>query len=84
LWVTQLPRFTDENKRTGRIVWAGPALVSDRLILVGSNSQALSVSPYSGAVLGKIELRASAALAPVFANSSMYILDDDGNLSSYR
>jgi len=84
LWVTQLPRFEDESDSTGRIVWAGPALASDRLILVGSNSQALSLSPYSGAVLGRVDLRASSSLAPVFANSSMYVLDDDGDLSAYR
>ncbi len=84
LWVTQLPRFEDEKARKGRIVWAGPALVSDRLILVSSNSEALSVSPYSGAVLGKIELAEPSSLSPVFANASMYLLDDDGDLSAYR
>jgi outer membrane protein assembly factor BamB len=84
LWVTQLPGYEDEKDRSGRIIWAGPALVSDRLILVGSNSEALSLSPYSGAVLGKIQLRESSSLAPVFANSTMYVLDDDGNLSAYR
>ena len=84
LWVTQLPRFEDEKARKGRIVWAGPALVSDRLILVSSNSEALSISPYSGAVLGKIELDEPSSLSPVFANASMYLLDDDGDLSAYR
>ena len=84
LWVTQLPRFEDEEDKTGRIVWAGPALVSDRLILVSSNSEALSLSPYSGAVLGKVELSSGTTLSPVFANASMYILGDDGDLSAYR
>ncbi|MBY0511934.1 MAG: PQQ-like beta-propeller repeat protein [Rhodospirillaceae bacterium] len=84
LWVTQLPRYKDEEEKEGRIVWAGPALASDRLILVGSNGEALSLSPYSGAVLGKIELRAGATLSPVFANSTMYLLDDDGDLTAYR
>ena len=84
LWVTQLPRFANEKSRKGRIVWAGPALVSDRLILTGSNSEALSLSPYSGAVLGRIELKEPTSLAPVFANASMYVLDDDGALSAYK
>ncbi len=84
LWVTQLPAYEDERAKRDRIVWAGPALVSDRLILVSSTSEALSVSPYSGAVLGKIELRESSSLAPVFANGTMYLLDDDGDLSAYR
>ena len=84
LWVTQLPRFEDEKAKKDRIVWAGPALASDRLILVGSTGEALSVSPYSGAVLGKIDLRTSSSLPPVFSNASMYLLDDDGDLSAYR
>ncbi len=84
LWVTQLPRFDNEKSRKGRIVWAGPALVSDRLILTGSNSEALSLSPYSGAVLGRIELAEPTSLAPIFANASMFVLDDDGDLSAYK
>jgi len=84
LWVTQLPRYDNEEDKKGRIVWAGPAVASDRLILVGSNGEALSLSPYSGAVMGKIELRGSTTKAPVFANGTMYVLDDDGDLSAYR
>ena len=84
VWVTQLPGFENEKRKKGRIVWAGPALASDRLILVGSNGVALSLSPYSGAVLGKVELDSSASLVPVFANSTMYVLDDDGQLAAYR
>ena len=84
LWVTQLPRFEDEDDEDGRIIWAGPALASDRLILVGSDGRALSLSPYTGAVLGQIELRDGATLAPVFANETMFVLDDDGDLTAYR
>ena len=84
LWVTQLPRFENEKARKNRIVWAGPALASDRLILVSSDDKALAVSPYSGAVLGTMDLRTSSTLPPVFANSTMYLLDDDGDLSAYR
>jgi outer membrane protein assembly factor BamB len=84
VWVTQLPGFANEKRKKGRIVWAGPALASDRLILVGSNGEALSLSPYSGVVLGKVELDSSASLVPVFANSTMYVLDDDGQLAAYR
>lgn len=84
VWVTQLPAFGNEKRKKDRIVWAGPALASDRLILVGSNGDALSLSPYSGVVLGKVELDSSASLVPVFANSTMYVLDDDGQLAAYR
>jgi outer membrane protein assembly factor BamB len=84
LWVTQLPRFEDEKAEEDRIVWAGPALASDRLIILGSDGRALSISPYTGAVLGQMELRDSATLSPVFANKTMYVLDDDGDLTAYR
>ena len=84
LWVTQLPRFENEDDEDDRIIWAGPALASDRLIVVGSDGRALSISPYTGAVLGQIELRDGASLPPVFANKTMFVLDNDGDLTAYR
>jgi outer membrane protein assembly factor BamB len=84
IWVTQLPRFEDEEDKEGRIVWAGPMIASDRVIVVGSNEQALSLSPYTGAVLGRLELDASATLPPVIAAGTLYLLNDDGDLVAYR
>jgi outer membrane protein assembly factor BamB len=84
VWVTQLPRFTKPKDKKGRIVWTGPALASDRLIVVGSNSEALSVSPYTGTVLSRLKLAAPATLPPVFAQRTMYLLNDKGELTAYR
>jgi outer membrane protein assembly factor BamB len=84
LWVTQLPQFENPEDKEGRIVWAGPVVASDRAIVVGSNEQALSLSPYSGAVMGRLDLNSPATLPPVLANSTMYLLNDDGALAAYR
>ena len=84
LWVTQLPRFEDEDDQDERLIWAGPALASDRLIVVGSHGRALSLSPYTGAVLGQIELRDGTTMPPVFASKTMFVLDNDGDLTAYR
>jgi outer membrane protein assembly factor BamB len=84
VWVTQIQRFKNEGKKKGRIVWAGPVLASDRLIVVGSNKEALSLSPYTGEVLSRLTLAAPATLMPVFANATMYLLNDDGDLTAYR
>ena len=84
VWVTQIQRFEDEEDQEGRIVWNGPVLASDRLIVVGSHEEALSISPYTGAVLSRQELAAPATLPPVFANRTMYLLNDDGDLVAYR
>jgi hypothetical protein len=59
-------------------------IASDRVIVVGSNEQALSLSPYSGAVLGRLDLDSPATLPPVLANGTMYLLNDDGDLVAYR
>ncbi|MCB2107794.1 MAG: PQQ-binding-like beta-propeller repeat protein [Rhodobacteraceae bacterium] len=84
LWVTQLPRFEDEEDKDGRIVWAGPIVASDRVIVVSSDERALSLSPYTGNVLGTLELSAPATLPPVVADATMYLLNDDGDLVAYR
>ncbi len=84
LWVTQLRRFEDMEDREGRLIWTGPSMASDRLIVLGSNEEALSISPYNGKVLGTMELRSPTTISPVFANATMYIYDDSGDLLAYR
>ena len=83
-WVRALPRWGDEKRKKDPITWAGPVLVGDRLILSGSNESALSVSPYSGDLLGSIELPDGVLIAPVVANRTLYFLTDSGDLIAYR
>ena len=59
-------------------------LAGDRLIVVGSNRQALSISPYSGELIGVIELPDSVFMAPVVADNSLYFLTEGGNLLALR
>lgn len=84
LWVTQLRRWEDNEDRENRLIWTGPVLASDRVIVFGSNEEALSLSPYNGEVLGTLELRAPTTISPVFANRTMYVYDDAGDLTAYR
>ena len=83
-WVTQLRRFEDEDDRRNPIIWTGPILASDRLIVAGSQGEALAVSPYSGNVIGRIEMPDGVSVAPVIANRSIFFLADDANLVAYR
>jgi len=82
-WVKQLQRWTDKDK-SDFVVWAGPVLVSDRLILVSSAGYAVSVSPYTGAVLSRMEIPAQAYIAPVVANDTLYLWTNDAQLVAYR
>jgi len=82
-WVHQLQRWTDKDK-SDFVVWAGPVLVSDRLILVSSAGYAVSVSPYTGEVLSRMEIPAQAYIAPVVANDTLYLWTNDAQLVAYR
>jgi outer membrane protein assembly factor BamB len=83
-WVRQLPSYEDDKAKEDPIEWAGPVLGSDRLILVSSDGWALSVSPYTGAPLGREEMPAGAFVDPVIADNTLYILTDNAELSAYR
>lgn len=83
-WVYQLPSYQNEKKREDPMIWAGPVLGSDRLIVLSSAGDAISISPYTGEPLGREQISAGGFMAPVIADNSLYVLTDDANLSAYR
>lgn len=84
VWVTQLRVWDDEKSREGRIVWAGPILASDRLILGSSHRKLVSVSPYSGEVLGMIDMSDGVTIQPAIAGGTIYFLTNDASLIAFR
>jgi outer membrane protein assembly factor BamB len=83
-WITQLNRFEDLEDKSGPIQWSGPILAGDRLIVVASTGDAWSVSPYTGKVLGQIELPAGSFLAPIVADNTLFLTTDDADLMALR
>ncbi len=83
-WITTLQRFEDEEDRTDPIIWTGPVLASDRLIIAGSQGRAVTLSPYTGELLGYEELPSGVESAPAVASRSVLFLSSDGSLSVYR
>lgn len=84
-WVTALPRFENPEKRKDTLTWYGPLLVEDRLIVTGTSEDALSISPYTGEILGHIQLSAAAApLVPVVADGTVLVVTNDGRLLALR
>jgi outer membrane protein assembly factor BamB len=83
-WTHQLQRFEDPENRDGPIVWSGPVLVSDRLILVSSNGFAVSVSPYTGELMGRINIPDGTYIPPVVANGTLYLLTNSAQLVAMR
>ena len=83
-WATQIARFDDPEDREDPIRWQAPVLAGDRLILAGSHGLAVALSPYTGDFLGRLELPDGAAVPPVVANETLYVLTNDGSLIALR
>jgi outer membrane protein assembly factor BamB len=84
-WLTQLPKYVNpEDPTSDLILWHGPVLAGNRLILTGTNAQALAVSPYTGKILGAIALPSATHLPPVVAKGTLYILADNADLIALR
>jgi outer membrane protein assembly factor BamB len=84
-WITQLPHWDDPDKKKNTLTWYGPLLVSDRLIVTGTSEDALSVSPYTGEILGHIKLTSAAApVAPVVAGGTVLLMTNDAHLVALR
>ncbi|MBL8697337.1 MAG: PQQ-binding-like beta-propeller repeat protein [Alphaproteobacteria bacterium] len=83
-WVSALDRYTDPQRKRGRIVWTGPTLVGGRLIVFGSHGQAVTLSPATGAVMERLRMPGGVTLPPAVADQAMYVVTDDGDLVALR
>ena len=83
-WATTLPRWEDPEKQKDQITWFGPVLVADRLVVAGTNAKALSVSPYTGKILGQQGLSGAASMGPMVVAGTVFIVCDDGRLIALR
>jgi outer membrane protein assembly factor BamB len=82
-WVTPLTQYLDEARKKP-VLWSGPVLAGDRLLIGGTLGELLAVSPYTGEILGKMDLRDPIRLGPVIANRTIYVLTDTGRLIALR
>lgn len=83
-WLSQLPRYRDEDDKQGPIFWRGPVLAGDRLILAGSNGTLANVSVTNGALLTAVRTGERYSLPPIVADGTLYVLSDEGRLSAWR
>ena len=83
-WLADLPRYENVQKQRDPIIWMGPVLVGNRLVVAGTDKRALAVSPYDGSILGEQKLKDAASLAPVVAGGTVYVLTDDGSIAAFR
>lgn len=83
-WITQLPQFESPEDREGPIQYAGPVLAGDRLIVASSLGELRAVSPYTGSLLGIVDIGDPVYVTPIIASGTLYVLTDKGRLIAYR
>jgi outer membrane protein assembly factor BamB len=83
-WASQLPAYGEPAKKLDPIVWTGPILVSNFLVLVASNGKAVLLSPYTGGKLGETAIPDGTFIQPVVANGMMYVLTDQADLVALK
>lgn len=83
-WVRPLPRFADPEEHDDPLFWTGPILAGGRLIVLGSDGAALSISPDDGSVLGRFDLPGGTHLPPVVADGTLFVLTEGAKLVALR
>ncbi|MGN7439331.1 MAG: outer membrane protein assembly factor BamB family protein [Alcanivorax sp.] len=83
-WITELPRFEDEEDKEDPIHWTAPVLANGRLVLASSHGYLTEVNPHTGDVLSQIRTKKNVQVSPIIAGNTLYLLSNDGTLIAYR
>lgn len=83
-WMTQLERFRDEKDKKGPIFWTGPVLAGGSLWVASTEGEVYRISTAEGSAALYQDLKSPVSLAPVVANNTLYIMDDDGTIHAFR
>ncbi|MEO1658631.1 MAG: PQQ-binding-like beta-propeller repeat protein [Pseudomonadota bacterium] len=83
-WTTQLDQYENENKRTDRIVWAGPVLAGGKLYLTSTTGQMIAADPISGEIVDRYRLKDGSTLPPVVADGRLYVLTQEGHIEAFE
>jgi hypothetical protein len=83
-WITQLPRFRDEEDKKGPIFWTGPVLAGGQLWVASSRGELWKVSAGEGSAQIFADLGQPVSLPPLVADGYLYILDDSGVIHAWR
>ncbi len=81
-WLTQLPRYGNEEKSRDAIFWTGPLLGGQYLFLASSTEKLLAVNAATGAILGTQDLPDAVSVGMVAAGGKLFIVTDDSSLSA--
>lgn len=82
-WVRDLPEFKDNN-RDQRIVWTGPLIASDRLVITSSDGDVIALSPQDGSTVADLKIGQSVFIEPIAASGKIFVLTDQAQLVAIK
>ena len=84
LWVKQLPQWIDNQVGKEQILWAGPVLTSEGLVLAASNGNVVFCNPQDGSIQRTLALNTSSILSPIVAQKTLLFYTENAELIAYR
>jgi outer membrane protein assembly factor BamB len=83
-WVKPLADYGSSENTRNSLLWNGPVLAGNRLIITGADDTLLEISPKDGTLIRKLELDSHVAVPPIVAGNTLYLVSDDGTLSAWK
>jgi len=83
-WSTQLARYVNPKNKKEPIFWTGPVLAGNRLWVANSRGELFAVGADEGGAHLFKRLDSPISLAPVVANSTLYVLQDNGRIEAFK
>ena len=84
VWVKELEKFRNSEKKKGRITYAGPIIANGRILIVSSQGQLLSMDPQTGEEIERLKLGSTVYIEPIVALDKLFILTDEARLIAVR
>ncbi len=85
-WMVQMREWRKDkgDKQKGRIYWTGPVLAGNKLWVANSRGALLGIDVGDGSTRVELDAGSSVSLAPIVANGTLYVMDDDGRITAWR
>lgn len=84
IWVRDLPEFRNPDQKKNRIVWTGPLIASNRLVVASSEGDVIALSPQNGETVAELEVGQPVYIEPIAAAGKIFVLGDKGSLIAIR
>lgn len=84
LWQNSLAKWKDPETKKERLLWTGPVMAGNCLLLTNSDGKAVAVAPQTGTIIGWDDIDESGTLPPVVINDTLFFLTHNANLAAFR